>query len=321
MFRIGVFYFKESIVLIWMDISMKKLNLAALEVFVAAVEEKSLSKAADRENLVISAVSKRISELEGNLNRALLVRHGRGVDPTPAGMLLYQHAKLILRNVVFTQKMLKNFSEDGIAKLRVAANPSAMLQFLPKEFSNFFQYKKNLSVELIEGHSHEIPRMVAEASVDLGIYHAQYPAVGVHSFPFATDRVGLVVPLTHPLAKKDILYLEEALEYDFLGYFPRHSLDHFLEYVGNSISRPPKVKLQVSNFETRCSMIREGLGIGIVPENIAENYLTGMGLKLLGLKDEWAKRDFFVCIANSDECSEVTLELFEHLVEVSPFKY
>ncbi len=292
---------------------MKRMDIPSLEIFVAAVEEKSLSKAAERENLVTSAVSKRITELERHLSRSLLLRHGRGVEPTPAGTLLYQRAKAILLSVQLAQNAVNNYSTDGLAKLRLAANPSTLLQFLPGKIGRFLAGRDNISIDLIEAHSFDIPRMVSEGTVDVGIYHARHPAPGVTSFPFATDRVGLVVPIGHPLAHRSALFLEDALDYDLLGYFPLHSLDKFLAYVGPAVSRPPTVKLQVSNFETRCNMIREGLGIGLVPEKIALNYLESMGLVLLALQDEWAERHFFICVHDLVNSSATSIELLRFL--------
>lgn len=275
---------------------MKGIDIPALRIFVAAVEEKSLSRAAEKENLVTSTASKRISELERQLDRVLLFRHGRGVDPTPAGTLLYQHAKILLRGLQTAEAAIHHFAHDGVAKIRLAANPSTLLQFLPRKMGSFLANRRDISVDLIEAHSFDIPRMVADGSVDLGIYHGQYAAPGVTSFPFATDRVGLVVPVGHPLSGRGALFLEEALDFDLLGYFPMHSLEKFLDYIGTSVSRPPTVKLQVSNFETRCNLIREGVGIGLVPERIAVNYLSSMGLELLSLKDAWAERHFLMCV-------------------------
>lgn len=292
---------------------MKKLDIPALEIFVAAVEEKSLSKAAERENVVTSAASKRIAELERHLGRTLLHRHGRGVEPTPAGVLLYQRAKAILRSVQLAERAVDSYSIDGQAKIRLAANPSTLLQFLPAPMARFLEGRDNVAIDLLEAHSYDIPRMVADGTVDIGIYHADHPAPAVSSFPFRRDRVGLVVPIGHPLAGRASLRLEDALDYDLLGYFPRHSLDQFLAYVGQTVSRPPKVKLQVSNFEARCRMIREGLGIGVVPEGIARNYLADMGLVLLSLEDAWAERSFFVCVRDAAHTSPIMTELLDTL--------
>src|SRR5690606_28371132 len=158
------------------------MDIPTLQIFVAAVEEKSLSRAAERENLVTSTASKRIAELERQLERVLLYRHGRGVDPTPAGTLLYQHAKAILRGLQSAETAIHQFSHDGVAKIRLAANPSTLLQFLPRKMGAFMVDRRDVTVDLIDAHSFDIPRMVIDGAVDLGIYHAQHPAPGVASF-------------------------------------------------------------------------------------------------------------------------------------------
>lgn len=294
---------------------MKRINTADLEIFVSAVEETSLSRAAERNDLVTSAVSKRIAELERRFGKALLYRHGRGVEPTPAGSLLYRQAKALLRNAQMVEESIAGFDADGLPKIRLASNPSTILQFLPVPLARYLATRPDVRVDLLESHSYDVPRMVVDGNADIGIYHAAYLAPGVVSYRYRTDRVGLVVRRDHALADRQSLFLEEALDYDLLGYFPRHSLDSFLQLVDRTISRPPNVKLQVSNFETRCVMIREGLGIAIVPELIAARYLQDMGLVLLHLKDEWAERQFYVCVRDALAMSQPVAELLEYLRE------
>jgi DNA-binding transcriptional LysR family regulator len=292
---------------------MKHLNTSDLDIFVSAVEETSFSKAAERNGLVTSAVSKRIAELERRFGKALLYRHGRGVSPTPAGELLYRQAKRLLKSAQRIEESIIGFDSDGLPKIRLAANPSSILQFLPLPLSRYLATRPDVRIDLLETHSYDVPRLIADGDVDIGIYHGRYLAPGVTSYPFRTDRVGLVVPVGHPLATREKLYLEEALDYDFLGFFPRHSLDAFLDLVDQSISRPPNVKMQVSNFETRCEMIREGLGIAVVPELIASRYLSSMGLVLLPLQDTWAARQFYVCVRDPHDLTQPVTEILECL--------
>ncbi|WP_420996748.1 LysR family transcriptional regulator [Cupriavidus sp. 30B13] len=289
------------------------MDIASLEILIAAVEEKSLSRAAERENLVTSAASKRVSEMERQAGTALLVRHGRGVEPTPAGAMLYQRAKAIVRSIRLAEEALTVYSTDGTAKIRLAANPSTILQFLPTDISGFQQSAPDSRIDLIESFSFDIPRMVSNGDADIGIYHAEAPSPGVFSLPYRSDRVGLVVPRGHPLEARGTLRLEDALDYDFLGYFPRHTFDAFLQLVSSTISRPLTVKTQVSNFEARCRMVREGLGIAVVPEGIARNYLGMMGLSLLTLTDAWAARNFYVCVRDRQSLPAGTARLLDYL--------
>ena len=289
------------------------MDLPSLRIFVAAVEERSLARAGEREHLGTSAASKRMAELERKVGTRLLMRHGRGVTPTPAGMMLYQRARAILRNIISTEQALRAFADNGMSQVRLAANPSTFLESLPGQISAFSQNHPDTRVDLIEAFSVDVPRRVIDGEADIGIYHAQHPAVGVVSAPYRSDRVGLVVPLGHPLCARPEWRLEEALEFDFIGYLPRHSLESFMELAGNTLSRPPLVRVQVSNYEARCRMVREGLGIAIVPESIGRRYAAGIGLSVHGLTDAWAKRQFHVCRMDGDGVSAGAHALFSSL--------
>jgi len=298
-----------------------KIDLSALQMLVAAIEERSLSKAGERENLVTSAASKRIAELERQVGTALLLRHNRGVEPTPAGAALYHKARAILQSVRSLEDMCEEFSPDGIPKIRLAANRSAIIEFLPTDIAHFQCRVPRSRVDLVEAYSGDIPRMVSDQEVDLGIYHASGPAPGVFSLPYRTDRVVLVLPQGHPLAgsamappaRPAALHLDEARAYDFLGYFPRHSFEAFMELAGPTLSGPLNVKIQVANYEARCRMVREGLGIAIMPEPIADTYLNLLGLVKVALKDEWAARQFYLCARDRAQMRPAAGELFEFL--------
>jgi len=62
----------------------RRLDLTSLQLFVAVCEMGSIGRAAEREGIAASAVSKRLSDLEASLDTPLLYRHARGVDLTPA---------------------------------------------------------------------------------------------------------------------------------------------------------------------------------------------------------------------------------------------
>ena len=277
-----------------------KMDLLGLQMLVSAIESKSLSRAAENENLATSGASKRIAELERRLGAVLLVRHARGVEPTPAGVALYHHAKAILRSVELAETNVAEFGSGGMPKIRLAANRSSIIQYLPSVISRYFAAEPGAQIDLQERYSYDIPRLVSDGVADLGIYHAQVAAPGVHSVPYKQDRVVLVTPLDHPLAALDETTLDAAKDYPFIGYFPRHSYEAFLSLAESSLSRPLSVRIEVSNYEARCRLIREKVGIGVMPELIAASYLTRFGLKAIRLLDEWAQRQFYICMSVSD---------------------
>jgi len=292
----------------------RAMDIASLEILVAAIEEKSLSRGADRVHVVTSAASKRITELERQLGTQLLRRHGRGVEATPAGAMLYQQAKAILRTLSQVRHSLGAYSASGVPKIRLVANSSSVQQFLPSEISSFSRLAPESRVDLMEAFSYDVPRIVADGEADIGVYHAAHPAAGVVSLPYRTDRVGLVVPVGHPLSRRETLHLVDALDHDFLGYFPRHSLEEFMQLMVPALPRPLRVRAQVSNPEARCELVREGLGLAIVPMGIARNYEARMGLAVLALADDWACRQLWVCIGDRAALSPAAQQFLDHLL-------
>ncbi len=283
---------------------------------VAAIEEGSLAKAGERVNLVTSAASKRIAQLELDVGTTLLIRHNRGVQPTAAGSALYHRARSIIKETRTLEHFCEQFSPDGVPKVRMAANRSTIVQFLPTDIRCYQARDENSRIDLIEALSGDIPRMVSNQEVDIGIYHARGPAPGVVSHAYRTDRVVLVIPTGHPLAGSEALLLDQARAFDFIGYFPQHSFEAFLALAGAGLTGPLNVKIQVANYEARARMIREGLGIGLMPELIADTYLQQFGLEKIRLNDEWARRQFFVCALERSQLRASASCLFDFLVSL-----
>jgi DNA-binding transcriptional LysR family regulator len=289
------------------------MDFSTLEILVAAIEEKSLSRAAERLHMVTSAASKRIAELERREGTRLLRRHGRGVEPTPAGAMLYQQARSILRNVAQARSSLREYSTSGVPQIRLLANASAIQQFLPAEIGEFARRLPEARVDLMEAFSYDVARMVADGEADIGIYHAAFPASGVQSVPYRRDRVGLVVPTGHALSRRASLRLDEALDQDFLGYFPRHSLEEFLALAGSSLSRPLRVRAQVSHPGARCAMVAEGLGLAVVPVGVAGLYARHLGLTIVELEDAWADRQLWLCARDAEALPGAAAALWHQL--------
>ena len=80
----------------------RDIDLKTLRLFVAACDHQNMARAAEHENIEPSAISKRMAQLETDLGTSLLLRSRRGVQPTPAGVSLLEHA----RNVLFSMERL-----------------------------------------------------------------------------------------------------------------------------------------------------------------------------------------------------------------------
>jgi len=92
-----------------------------LRLFVAVCEERSIARAAAREAIVASAVSKRIAAVERDVGAPLLVRGRRGIEATAAGEALLRQARDVLGAMERMRAELSEFSSKSILSLPASA--------------------------------------------------------------------------------------------------------------------------------------------------------------------------------------------------------
>ena len=74
--------------------------------------------------------------------------------------------------------------------------------------------------------------------------------------------------------------------------------------------------MQVMSFEAVCKLVQAGMGIGVLPEVAARDFVPIMGLRLIRLTDAWADRWMHVCIRNLESLPAVGRKLVEQLVGI-----
>jgi DNA-binding transcriptional LysR family regulator len=147
-------------------------DLTSLHVFAVAAEELNLTRASKRLHLAVSAVSKRITELEQSIGSPLLVRLPRGVALTPAGQSLLHHSRLILDATQAMTQELEGYASGVKGHIRVYANTSALAQHLPRELEAFLREYPLVRVDLEERVGGAIIDAVADGRADFGVFGA-----------------------------------------------------------------------------------------------------------------------------------------------------
>jgi len=103
-----------------------RFDLVDLQLFVAVAETRSITNGAQRVHLALASASERIKGLEEALGVALLTRGRRGVELTPAGENLLDHARVVLHNVEAMRGDLLAFARGAKATVRFIANTSGL---------------------------------------------------------------------------------------------------------------------------------------------------------------------------------------------------
>lgn len=254
----------------------------------------SISAAAVEQNIAVSAVSRRLSDMEHRLGTAVLYRKGRGVEPTPAGITLLKHAQNLLRLADRAADEMSDFAEGGRGHVRVAANPSAIAQFLPSLFSSFATNNENVKIALKETMSDGVVRDVSDGVVDIGIFSEIVDHTGIETFPYLEDRLCVITSLDHPMAKQTKVAFTDILDFPHVALEDGSSLFAQFSTRAAEAGGALDIAVRVRSFDGVRRMVGSGLGLGILPYGVAAPYAKSDGLQVISLDEDWATRRFLL---------------------------
>jgi molybdate transport repressor ModE-like protein len=266
-------------------------DLTDLRLFAAIAEEGSITAGAARARLALASASARVRGMEEALGTPLLDRGRRGVRPTPAGLALAHHARLVLEQVERLRGELREHARGGLrGHVRLLSNAAA----------------------LEERPSHEVASAVAQGRAEAGVLSEAAGIEGLEAYPFRLDRLVLVVPRGHALAGRRSAAFAEALGEDFVGLARGTALAEHLDRHAARLGRPLEPRVRLRGFDAVCRMVERGVGVAVVPE-VAARRRRNAAIRAVRLIDAWAVRRLVVCVRRLDALPVHARRLVEHL--------
>lgn len=290
-----------------------RLDLMTLELYVTAVEERSFAKASERKCIAISAISRRISELEQSFGVLLLHRRHSGIEPTPAGLALLTHARGMLRAAEQLSVELQGYATGNHGLIRVHATESAIFGRVPDLLKSFLDAYPMVRIDFQEATSPKVIAAVVENIADIGIYVGDLPTEGLEHFVFHTDRLTVLVPRSHELAKQASVRFADLLDYELIGQEVDSSMEALMRTAAARVGRILKSRIRVGGFDAACRMVEAGHGVSLIAGRIAETLAPAMNLVQIELAEPWAVRSHCICVRSSTTLPTAVKRLVEHL--------
>lgn len=288
-------------------------DLTSLELFITVAQERNLTRAARLKHLAVSAVSKRITELESQIGSPLLVRNARGVELTPAGQSLLFYARQLKQTVEQLDSELGEYASGVKGHVRIHAITSALSQFLPDDVARFVQLYPQIKFDIEERVGSAVIRAVADGRADLGIIAMQTASQGLETVPYRNDELALVVPAGHVLASRKSIRFKEVLEHEFVGPHLESSVHTLLTSEAEKLGMAIKLRIRISSFDCMCRMVSTGLGLAVLPLSVVKQYMRSHKLKAVTLDEPWAKRSLLLTFKKYDAATPTLKTLIDHL--------
>lgn len=290
-------------------------DLQTLRAFVAIAEEGSIAGAAAREHTVASAISKRVAELEAHCGTSLLNRHRRGVSLTPAGLEVVSHARRVISELSRLDGALSDYATGVRGQVRILANTSAIVQFLPQDFASFLKNHPTVKLDLEERTSEQTYKMILAGHADIGVMVATGPVDGLLMRPYQKDRLVVLMPHGHALARRKHVRFADTLQFDHVGLPRGTSLCEMLLDEAKKLDAPLRLRIQATSFEGLVLMASAGLGVGVLPEGSVAPFLETKRVVARPLAEDWATRQLVIVTRDGQPATRVAQMLADHLAQ------
>ncbi len=246
------------------------MNLRQLECFVAVVDEGSFTRAARRVGITQPSLSQHIKALELELEGALLDRLPRGVSLTPAGRSLLPEARTAVRAVERGRQGARSALALELGELEIATVLSMAVGYLPRHIGVWHERHPNVSIRLHEFRH----RTLLEDAVEQGVADFAVGPQPIRSWDGPLETVAweefvVVVAQSDELAGRRTVRLEELRDREWVLYHPDHGLAGILEEVCGRAGFTPRGAVRISQAEGAVRLAAAGLGLALVPDNIA----------------------------------------------------
>ncbi|MCG7873971.1 MAG: LysR family transcriptional regulator [Candidatus Thiodiazotropha lotti] len=194
------------------------MDLLLMRSLVAIADTGSITEAADRIGLTQPALSRRLQQLEDYFGAELFSRGRKGVQLTEIGRLVESEARILIARYDHLRDQVRAHQGLEGGTVRIGGGATAVSFLLPKAIASFQGSHPAVKFQLKEAGSNEVAEDVINGRLELGLVTMPVKNRELKVWPLLTDRIVLVGPNQHPLAKKRRISASALDGISFVGF-------------------------------------------------------------------------------------------------------
>lgn len=246
------------------------MELRQLRYFVTVAEEGSISRAAQKVFLTQPALSRQIKALEEDIGQRLLDRQAHSIRLTPAGQMLVEEARELLRQA---DQVVERVRANGSSlRLRVGYAPSLATGFLSVAVEAFASKHPTARVEMFDLSTNEMRAQLENGELDLAVSIGMTNDTrGLQWKPLLRAPWHLAVNDHHAFWSRTKITPSEVARESLL-VFCRRDYPEYSEMITTWLRQHrqrPKIAGEFDGIHSLLAAVESGLGVGIVTARAA----------------------------------------------------
>jgi DNA-binding transcriptional LysR family regulator len=255
---------------------MLPFTLQQLRILKAVATEKSFTKAAEILYISQPSLSKQIKTLEKNLDILLINRENNKISLTENGKVFLQYSERILALCEESCRALIDLKNGDRGNLTVGASQTIGTYLMPRFLALFAQNYPQIDLKVQVNSTRIIAKNVLNREVDIAVVGGEIPyelRKKLQVEDFVEDELSLIIPKSHPFAKKKIINKDDLYHLNFITLNSNSTIRRFIDNVlkQNDIeTKQLKIIMQLNSIEGIKTAVSLGLGAAFVSSSAIE---------------------------------------------------
>ncbi|WP_445681863.1 LysR family transcriptional regulator [Radicibacter daui] len=285
------------------------MEIRQLQHFVAVASEEHFTRAAQRLNIVQSALSASVRALEEELGIKLFIRSTRQVRLTAAGRLFLEKAEAVLDAAGEARGAIEAIKGLRRGRLGVGTVQSlpAFLD-LPQLLARFRSLHPQVAIKLCQGSADHLLEKVRGGRLDLAFLPMCETPPNIATRLIACEALVLVCAHEHPLAGHTAVPLGDLAGEPFVDFVADWGTRKLIDNAFFEAGVERHTAFEVSDLDTLLGLVANGLGVALIPEAIALARSSQLGLGLARLAGPEICWELVVAYLAEERSGELPLE-------------
>jgi len=229
---------------------------------IVASHYRSLRQAAEALNIRQSTLSRRLRDLEYQLEATLFERTNGGTRPTVAGQEFLESARRIVEETESVIARFKTRSRGESGRLAIGVHASLSAGNLRATLIEHRRRFPDVEIHMVDGSGDHLISDLASSAIDIAIVADTNPRWDDKSLSVWSERVIVALPEDHPLSSRDVVQWTE-LACESLLLPQRGPGPEFLKLLVSKIgcSDPCRVLRQDVGLDRLLTLVGAGWGV------------------------------------------------------------